>query len=189
MSTRVLRALLAFVIAATVTALTSSSASAAEPVDAVALRSWQTGDPVPSGYHAETPKGGAIAAVIGGSLFLSGYVPALLVGGIGAMYCAGIRYLGECDAGVPAQLLIPLVGPFLVAGHTDGRAESMLITDGVIQIAGVVTAVAGALVDSDAKPSLVPDKATTAGPAPKVSVRVLPSVGQGSTGLMVLGSF
>lgn len=64
----------------------------------------------------------------------------------------------------------------------------MLIIDGTVQILGAITAIAGASIDADAKPTLVTDKMTRATEAR--ALRVLPSVGSAcSTGLMVVGSF
>jgi hypothetical protein len=117
----------------------------------------------------------------GALLFAVGYVPAVAVG-------AG------SGLAVDKRLYIPVAGPFLdlaqrkecVVGNLNCNFEIvnkfLLATDGIIQSFGILTALAGLIMTTEAP------VVTTAFRGPE-GVRVLPVIAQGQAGLVAEGRF
>ena len=137
---------------------------------------WRTDDPVPPGYHIDQPKTGGTVAAVGLGFFLGGYVPVAALGGLGALICDSA---GPCTPS-PAKLLVPMAGPFLF-----GATHPLLVLSGVAQTGGVAVAIMGLVMMSNEKPSIVPDEVQLG----SVRVRVQPSVGSGTAGAMIGGTF
>ncbi len=130
-----------------------------------------------------TPRVGPDVAIFsaGALLFAVGYVPAVAVG-------AG------SGLAVDQRLYIPVAGPFIdlaerrecVAGNLDCNFEIvnkfLLATDGIIQSIGMLTALAGLVMTTEAP------VVTTASGGSK-GVTILPVVAQGQAGLVAEGRF
>lgn len=150
--------------------------SVAIPAEANA-EEWRAGDRVPTGYHLERPKTGEHLAAVGLGIFLTGYVPSAALGGLGAVICNSV---GGCTPS-PSRLLVPVAGPFLL-----GTSSSpLLVLDGLTQIGGVAVALMGLVLMSNEKPALVLDDVQVG----SVRLRVEPSVGSGTAGALLGGTF
>jgi len=160
------------------------------PADPAQVARWQPGDPLPTGYHTERPTSGRTLTMVGGALFGSAYVPSMVLGMAGSLVCST---WGHADGGSgcgssPGLLLIPGVGPFLYAasdhdhGANGNNSDGLLLISGAAQIGGLMLAIAGAIADSTAKPSLVRNAAST-------RVWLQPSVAGGSAGVLVGRTF
>ena len=128
-----------------------------------------------------TTSSGPNAAVVGTGLVL-----------FGGTYLASVIVAAESSHSGDDHLYIPVVGPWLDLGDrncgtndpscgNEGLNKAMLITDGILQGVGVVTAVAGLF---------IPETKITAGATTVGTVKVTPmELGRGGAGVGALGTF
>lgn len=95
---------------------------------------WETGEPIPPGYHVSTkPRFGLVVAgaVTLGSIWVLNGIPAI-IGTAGG------------DGGA-AALFAPVVGPFIAIGtlRAEGAGVVALLADGIAQTAGLALLIAG----------------------------------------------
>lgn len=107
---------------------------------------YDEGQPIPPGYtRREKPR---LGLIIGGAVTLGvSYLLSLMAFVIDdSVSCVDDFGDGSCDDGSDLwPLAIPVAGPFLTIGTTDGEQDSLtiLLLDGIAQVGGVVMLVLG----------------------------------------------
>ena len=149
---------------------------------------YEEGAPMPAGYHPErrTRRGLVIGgAVTFGTLYLVSAMSAAIAADTTSYQCADGSYpygsTANCRrASNPlAALYAPVVGPFIQMGSTDSSTGRMFLAiDGAAQAAGAAMFIYGL-----ASPKTVLVRNDLG------SVRVVPQVAKGSSGVALVGEF
>ena len=132
---------------------------------------YEEGRPIPQGYHTRTSVRKGL--VIGGAVTF-GVLYAL------SLIAADADRQANQDGGSRKleALYIPAIGPFIATSKVESGSTSVLILDGLGQTAGLVMFICGFAFP---KTELVRNDLG--------SVRVLPLMGKGQSGLSLVGSF
>ncbi len=133
---------------------------------------YEEGRPIPQGYHTRTTVRRGL--IIGGSVtFGVLYVLSLIAADAG-------RQDSNTGGGENklSGLYVPVIGPFITMSKTESGSSSILLLDGLGQTAGVLMFISGFAFP---KTELVRNDLG--------SVRVMPLMGRGQSGLSLVGTF
>lgn len=114
------------------------------------IKTWSEGDPIPPGYHPVSRV--RTGLLVGGLVtFGSMYLISVLTAAMTLDICKLVNNASakpNCNA--PTFLFVPVAGPFIEMGRSASAGISdsatvmtLLVLDGVVQVAGVAMAVAG----------------------------------------------
>jgi len=174
-------------VAATPTAPAAGTA-AASPVSQAQIDHWESGDPVPAGYHVGSKT--RVGMIIGGAV-ITGITWGITALGAAAFSAAdkttdnfNVALGGKARPTDVTPLYIPVAGPFIQVATTGGGVvgKVFLLLDGAIQAGGAAMIIYGIV---SPREFLVRDAKKTTKP----TWTVAPGVGPGQQGLSVVGTF